>query len=110
MREVTGKPILFVGVGEKTEALEAFHPERVASRILGMGDVLSLIEQVQTTADHEKAARFAAKIAKGRGFDFTDLREQLAEGSTGWGHPGARIEAAEPGAAAGRARPGGRAA
>ena len=79
VREVTGKPILFVGVGEKTEALEAFHPERVASRILGMGDVLSLIEQVQTTADHEKAARFAAKISKGRGFDFTDLREQLAE-------------------------------
>jgi len=79
VREVTGKPILFVGVGEKTEALEAFHPERVASRILGMGDVLSLIEQVQTTADHDKAARFAAKIAKGRGFDFTDLREQLAE-------------------------------
>jgi len=79
VREVTGKPILFVGVGEKTEALEAFHPERIASRILGMGDVLSLIEQVQTTADHDKAARFAAKIAKGRGFDFTDLREQLAE-------------------------------
>jgi signal recognition particle subunit SRP54 len=79
VRQVTGKPILFIGVGEKTEALEAFHPERVASRILGMGDVLSLIEQVQTTADHEKAAKLAEKITKGRGFDFTDLREQLSE-------------------------------
>ena len=79
VRQVTGKPILFVGIGEKTDALEAFHPERIASRILGMGDVLSLIEQVQTSADHEKAAKLAAKITKGRGFDFTDLREQLAE-------------------------------
>jgi signal recognition particle subunit SRP54 len=79
VRQVTGKPILFIGVGEKTEALEAFHPERVASRILGMGDVLSLIEQVQTSADHEKAAKLADKITKGGGFDFTDLREQLSE-------------------------------
>ena len=79
VRQVTGKPILFVAIGEKTVALEAFHPERVASRILGMGDMLSLIEQVQTSADHEKAAKLAAKITKGRGFDFTDLREQLAE-------------------------------
>ena len=79
VRQVTGKPILFVGVGEKTDALETFHPERVASRILGMGDVLSLIEQVQTTADQAKAAKLAEKITKGRGFDFTDLREQLAE-------------------------------
>ena len=79
VRQVTGKPILFVGIGEKTDALEAFHPERIASRILGMGDVLSLIEQVQTTADQEKAAKLAEKLTKGRGFDFTDLREQLAE-------------------------------
>ena len=79
VRHVTGKPIVFVGTGEKTEALESFHPERVASRILGMGDVLSLIEQVQTTADHEKAAKLAAKLTKGKGFDFTDLRGQLAE-------------------------------
>ena len=79
VRQVTGKPILFVGVGEKTEALESFHPERIASRILGMGDVLSLIEQVRETADHEKAAQLAEKLTKGRGFDFTDLREQLAE-------------------------------
>jgi signal recognition particle subunit SRP54 len=79
VRQVTGKPILFLGVGEKTEALEVFHPERVAARILGMGDVLSLIEQVQTTADHEKATKLAAKLSKGKGFDFTDLRDQLAE-------------------------------
>jgi signal recognition particle subunit SRP54 len=79
VRQVTGKPILFVGVGEKTEALEPFHPERIASRILGMGDVVTLIEQVQATADQEKAAKLAAKLAKGKGFDFTDLRAQLAE-------------------------------
>jgi signal recognition particle subunit SRP54 len=79
VRQVTGKPILFVGVGEKTEALEPFHPERIAARILGMGDVLSLIEQVRDTADQEKAAKLAEKLTKGKGFDFTDLREQLAE-------------------------------
>ncbi len=79
VRQVTGKPILFLGVGEKIDALEVFHPERVAARILGMGDVLSLIEQVQTTADHEKATKLAAKLTKGKGFDFTDLRDQLAE-------------------------------
>ena len=79
VRHTTGKPILFVGVGEKTEALETFHPERIASRILGMGDVLSLIEQVQETADHERAAKLASKLEKGRGFDFNDLRDQLAE-------------------------------
>ena len=109
MREVTGKPILFVGVGEKTEALEPFHPERMASRILGMGDVLSLIEQVQTTVDHEKAARLAAKIAKGKGFDLTDLREQLAEFNRMGGIQALAWKAAEPGAAPGGARPGGRA-
>ncbi len=79
VRQVTGKPIRFVGVGEKTEALEVFHPERVAARILGMGDVLSLIEQVQTGADQERAQKLAAKLTKGRGFDFTDLRDQLAD-------------------------------
>jgi signal recognition particle subunit SRP54 len=79
VRQVTGKPILFVGVGEKSEALEPFHPERIASRILGMGDVVSLIEQVQATADQEKAAKLAAKLSKGQGFDLTDLREQLSE-------------------------------
>ena len=79
VRHVTGKPILFTGTGEKTDALEVFHPERVASRILGMGDVLSLIEQVQTTADHEKTAKLAKKMTEGRAFDFRDLREQLTE-------------------------------
>jgi len=79
VRQVTGKPILFIGVGEKTDALEVFHPERVASRILGMGDVLSLIEQVQSQVDQQQAQRLAAKLSKGRGFDFTDLREQLIE-------------------------------
>jgi signal recognition particle subunit SRP54 len=79
VRQVTGKPILFIGVGEKTDALEPFHPERIASRILGMGDVISLIEQVRDTADQEKAAKLADKLTKGQGFDFTDLREQLAE-------------------------------
>ncbi len=79
VREVTGKPILFLGVGEKVEALEVFHPERVASRILGMGDVLSLVEQVQAQVDQEKAAKLADKLSKGKGFDFNDLREQLQQ-------------------------------
>ncbi len=79
VRHVTGKPILFVGVGEKIDALEVFHPERVAARILGMGDMLSLIEQVQSGADQERAERLAAKLTKGRGFDLRDLRDQLAE-------------------------------
>jgi signal recognition particle subunit SRP54 len=79
VRHVTGKPILFVGIGEKTDALETFHPERIASRILGMGDVVSLIEQVRDTADQAKAAKLADKLTRGKGFDFTDLREQLSE-------------------------------
>jgi signal recognition particle subunit SRP54 len=79
VRHVTGKPILFLGVGEKTEALETFHPERVASRILGMGDVVSLVEQVQSQVDQEKAQKLAAKLTKGGGFDMADLREQLQQ-------------------------------
>ena len=79
VRQVTGKPILFLGVGEKIDALEVFHPERIASRILGMGDVLSLVEQVQARVDQEQTRKFAEKLAKGRGFDFTDLREQLGQ-------------------------------
>jgi len=79
VRQVTGKPILYLGVGEKVEALELFHPERVASRILGMGDVLSLVEQVEREVDHEKAAKLAKKIQKGQGFDFNDLREQMLQ-------------------------------
>ena len=79
VRQITGKPILFVGTGEKTEALELFHPERIASRILGMGDVLSLVEQVQEQADQEKAEKLAKKISKGKSFDLSDLRDQLSQ-------------------------------
>ncbi|HTD74436.1 MAG TPA: signal recognition particle protein [Steroidobacteraceae bacterium] len=79
VRHVTGKPILFVGTGEKSEALELFQPERIASRILGMGDVLSLVEQVQSQVDQEKAEKLAKKITKGKSFDLTDLRDQLSQ-------------------------------
>ncbi|MGB1334035.1 MAG: signal recognition particle protein [Porticoccaceae bacterium] len=79
IRHVTGKPIKFLGVGEKTDALEPFHPERIASRILGMGDVLSLIEDVERKVDKKKAEKFAKKVAKGKRFDLEDLREQLQQ-------------------------------
>ena len=79
VREVTGKPIRFVGVGEKMDALEAFHPERMASRILGMGDVLSLVEEIEGRVDKEKAEKLAKKVKKGRGFDMSDLRDQLEQ-------------------------------
>src|SRR5450432_3839590 len=77
VRQVTGKPILFVGTGEKSDALELFQPERIASRILGMGDVVSLVEQVQGQVDQEKAEKLAKKISKGKSFDLADLRDQL---------------------------------
>jgi signal recognition particle subunit SRP54 len=79
VREITGKPIRFLGVGEKIDALEAFHPERMASRILGMGDVLSLVEDIEDKVSKDKAEILAKKIKKGRGFDLTDLREQLEQ-------------------------------
>jgi signal recognition particle subunit SRP54 len=79
VRQITGKPILFVGTGEKSEALELFQPERIASRILGMGDVLSLVEQVQEQVDQEKAEKLAKKIGKGKSFDLSDLRDQLSQ-------------------------------
>jgi signal recognition particle subunit SRP54 len=79
VRQVTGKPILFIGTGEKTAALELFQPERIASRILGMGDVLSLVEQVQDQVDQEKAEKLAKKISKGKSFDLSDLRDQLSQ-------------------------------
>jgi signal recognition particle subunit SRP54 len=79
VRQVTGKPILFVGTGEKSEALELFQPERIASRILGMGDVLALVEQVQEQVDHDKAEKLAKKISKGKSFDLMDLRDQLSQ-------------------------------
>jgi signal recognition particle subunit SRP54 len=79
IRQVTGKPIKFMGVGEKPAALEAFYPDRVAARILGMGDVLGLVEQASQAADQEKAQEFAQKLAKGKGFDLEDFRDQLLQ-------------------------------
>lgn len=79
VRHITGQPIKFVGVGEKPDGLDVFHPERAASRILDMGDVLSLVEQVQSQVDHEKAAKMAEKIAKGKKFDLNDMREQFLQ-------------------------------
>ncbi|MCG6938853.1 MAG: signal recognition particle protein [Gammaproteobacteria bacterium] len=79
IRQITGKPIKFMGSGEKIEALEAFYPDRVASRILGMGDVLSLVEEVQQKVDHKKAEKLAKKIQKGKSFDFNDLKEQFEQ-------------------------------
>ncbi len=78
-RYITGKPVKFIGMGEKIEALEPFHPDRIASRILGMGDVVSLVEEVQQKADHEKAAKLAKKMKKGGAFDLEDLRDQLQQ-------------------------------
>ena len=79
VRQVTGKPILFIGTGEKSDALELFHPERIATRILGMGDVLSLVEQVRAQVDQEKAEKLAKKIGSGKSFDLGDLRDQLTQ-------------------------------
>ncbi len=79
IRQVTGKPIKFLGVGEAIDALEPFYPDRVASRILGMGDVLSLVEEVERKVDHKKAAQLAKKVTKGKGFDLVDFREQLQQ-------------------------------
>ncbi|KGQ63860.1 signal recognition particle protein [Gallibacterium anatis] len=79
IRQITGKPIKFLGMGEKTDALEPFHPERIASRILGMGDVLSLIEDLQRNVDQEKAEKMAQKFKKGDDFTLEDFREQLLE-------------------------------
>ncbi len=79
IRQITGKPIKFLGVGEKNSALEPFHPDRVASRILGMGDVLSLIEEVEQKVDKAEAQKLARKIKKGRGFDLEDFRSQLQQ-------------------------------
>jgi signal recognition particle subunit SRP54 len=79
VRQITGKPIKFIGVGEKTSALEPFHPDRIASRILGMGDVLTLIEDVQQKVDQGQAEKLARKLTKGKGFDLEDLRDQLGQ-------------------------------
>lgn len=79
IRQITGKPIKFLGIGEKIEALEPFYPDRVASRILGMGDVVTLVEEVQRNFDREKAEKFAKKIKKGKTFDLEDFRDQLKQ-------------------------------
>ncbi|MEL6300966.1 MAG: signal recognition particle protein [Pseudomonadota bacterium] len=79
VRETIGKPIRFIGTGEKTDGLEMFHPERMASRILGMGDVLTLVEEVEQKVDQQKAERLAKKLKKGRGFDLGDLKDQLEQ-------------------------------
>lgn len=79
VRQITGKPIKFVGTGEKIDELQPFHPERMASRILGMGDVLSLVEDVQKHVDQEKAEKLANKIKRGKAFDLTDFHSQLEQ-------------------------------
>ena len=79
VRHITGKPIKFLGIGEKPDGLEAFHPDRVASRILGMGDVLSLIEDVEKNVDKQKAEKLAKKIKRGQRFDLEDFKEQLQQ-------------------------------
>jgi signal recognition particle subunit SRP54 len=79
VREITGQPIRFLGVGEKVDGLEAFHPERMASRILGMGDVLSLVEEIEDKVSRDKTEKLAKKLKKGRGFDLADLRDQFEQ-------------------------------
>ncbi len=79
VRHITGKPIKFVGIGEKLDALQPFYPDRIASRILGMGDILSLVEEVQQKVDQKKAEKLAKKFRKGQEFDFEDFREQLKQ-------------------------------
>ena len=79
IRQITGKPIKFLGVGEKIDALEPFHPDRVASRLLGMGDALSLVEEIERKVDKNKAEKLAKKIQKGKGFDLDDYKDQLSQ-------------------------------
>jgi signal recognition particle subunit SRP54 len=79
IRHITGKPIKFMGVGEKVDALEPFYPDRLVSRILGMGDILSLVEDAERNIDHKKAAQLAKKVSKGKGFDFNDLKDQMEQ-------------------------------
>ncbi|MHB8415336.1 MAG: signal recognition particle protein [Acidiferrobacteraceae bacterium] len=79
VRHVTGKPIKFIGMGERTDALEPFHPDRLASRILGMGDVLTLVEEAQRKVDQKQAQKLAQKLGKGKGFDLEDFRNQLLQ-------------------------------
>ncbi len=98
MRHVTGAPIKFAGVSEKIDGLEVFHPERMASRILGMGDVLSLIEEAQQNVDVEEAKKLAKKVKTGKGFDLEDYKAQIGQMRKMGGLAG------HAGQAAGRAR------
>jgi signal recognition particle subunit SRP54 len=79
VREITGSPLLFIGTGEKSEALEPFDPDRMARRILGMGDVVALVEEVRRSVDIGEAEKLAKKVARGKGFDFNDLKSQLRQ-------------------------------
>jgi signal recognition particle subunit SRP54 len=79
VRQVTGKPVKFIGVGEKLPALEPFHPERMASRVLGMGDVLSLVDEARRTVDIEQAEKLARKVKSGKGFDLEDFKQQMLQ-------------------------------
>jgi len=79
VRYITGRPIKFIGTGEKTDGLDVFHPDRIASRILDMGDVLSLVEQVEQQVDKDKMAKLADKVVKGKKFDLNDMKEQLEQ-------------------------------
>jgi signal recognition particle subunit SRP54 len=79
VRQITGKPIKFAGVGEKLDGLEPFHPDRMASRILGMGDVLSLVEEAQRTVDRDEAEKLAKKVKSGKGFDLEDFKSQITQ-------------------------------
>lgn len=79
IRHITGKPIKFLGIGEKADALEPFYPDRLASRILGMGDVVSLVEDIQEKVDVAETERLAKKLSKGKGFDLEDFRDQLLQ-------------------------------
>src|SRR6185369_11325899 len=79
VRQITGKPIKFAGTGEKLTGLEAFHPDRMASRILGMGDILSLVEEAHKQVDLEEAKRVAEKLKKGKGFDLEDFKQQIQQ-------------------------------
>jgi signal recognition particle subunit SRP54 len=79
VRQVTGRPIKFIGVGEKSDKLEIFHPDRIATRILGQGDMLSLIEETSRKVDQEKALKFAEKLKKNKSFDLEDFRDQMSQ-------------------------------
>ena len=79
VRHVTGKPLKFAGVGEKLSGIEEFHPDRMASRILGMGDILGLVEEARKNVDEEKAKAFAQKLKTGKGFDLNDFKEQISQ-------------------------------